>query len=76
MAGMDAYVAVFEAKYHYNFWRPVTAVRNADTTGNPATPRDASLAAAGRNADAPGVSLRALHHRGGGGRGVARCGGR
>ena len=42
MAGMDAYVAVFEAKYHYNFWRPVTAVRNADTTGNPATPRDAS----------------------------------
>ena len=41
MAGMDAYIAVFEAKYHYNFWRPVTAVRNADTTGNPATPRDA-----------------------------------
>ena len=23
-----------EAKYHYNFWRPVSAVRNADTTGN------------------------------------------
>lgn len=41
LAGMDAYIAVFEAKYHYNFWRPVTAIRNADQAGNPATPRDA-----------------------------------
>jgi hypothetical protein len=41
MAGMDAYTAVFDAKYNYNFWRPVTAIRNADITGNPATPRDA-----------------------------------
>jgi len=42
MAGMDAYIAVFDAKYTYNFWRPVTAIRNADLTGNAATPRDAS----------------------------------
>jgi hypothetical protein len=42
MAGIDAYIAVFEAKYHYNFWRPVTAIRNADLGGNPATLRDAS----------------------------------
>jgi hypothetical protein len=41
MAGMDAYIAVFEAKYTYNFWRPVTAIRNADITGNAATPREA-----------------------------------
>ena len=41
MAGEDAYIAVFDAKYAFNFWRPVTAVRNADRTGNPATPRDA-----------------------------------
>jgi len=40
LAGMDAFIAVFDAKYHYNFWRPVTAIRNADQTGNPATPRD------------------------------------
>jgi hypothetical protein len=33
---------VFDAKYHYNFWRPVTAIRNADLTGNKATPREAS----------------------------------
>ncbi|WP_454615962.1 vanadium-dependent haloperoxidase [Bradyrhizobium cenepequi] len=42
MAGNDAIVAVFDAKYRYNFWRPITAIRNADITGNPATPRDAS----------------------------------
>jgi hypothetical protein len=42
MAGIDAYIAVFDAKYHYNFWRPVTAIRNADLNGNAATPRDAS----------------------------------
>jgi len=42
MAGEDAYIAVFEAKYAFNFWRPVTAIRNADQTGNPATPRDAT----------------------------------
>jgi hypothetical protein len=42
MAGIDAYIAVFDAKFSYNFWRPVTAIRNADQTGNTATPRDAS----------------------------------
>jgi len=42
MAGDDALIAVFDAKYHYNFWRPVTAIRNADATGNTATPRDGS----------------------------------
>jgi hypothetical protein len=33
----DALIAVLDAKYHYNFWRPVTAIRNADIDGNPAT---------------------------------------
>ena len=42
MAGSDAAIAVFDAKYAYNFWRPVTAIRNADQTGNKATPRDPS----------------------------------
>lgn len=40
MAAMDAFVAVFDAKYAYAFWRPVTAIRNGDTDGNDATPRD------------------------------------
>jgi hypothetical protein len=38
----DAYIAVFDAKYHYEFWRPVTAIRNADLNDNPATERDAT----------------------------------
>ena len=42
IAGADAFIAIFEAKYAYNFWRPVTAIRNADLTSNPATPREAS----------------------------------
>lgn len=37
----DALIAVFEAKYTYNFWRPTTSVRNADIDGNDATGRDA-----------------------------------
>ena len=41
-AADDALLAVFEAKYHYNFWRPVTAIRNGDVDGNDATERDAS----------------------------------
>ena len=36
----DAYVAVFDAKCHYEFWRPITAIRNGDLDGNPDTERD------------------------------------
>ncbi|TRY32990.1 vanadium-dependent haloperoxidase [Aliiglaciecola sp. M165] len=38
----DAMIAVFEAKYYYAFWRPITAIRNADIDNNDATERDAS----------------------------------
>jgi hypothetical protein len=41
-AADDALIAVFDAKYHYNFWRPVTAIRNGDLDGNDATERDPS----------------------------------
>jgi len=37
----DALIAVFDAKYYYNFWRPITAIRNGDIDGNDATERDA-----------------------------------
>lgn len=40
MAVADSYIAVFDAKYTYNFWRPVTAVRNGDMDSNDATERD------------------------------------
>jgi hypothetical protein len=38
----DAIIAVLDAKYHYNFWRPITAIRNGDNDGNPATDREAT----------------------------------
>jgi hypothetical protein len=41
MAMDDALIAVFDAKYTYNLWRPVTAIRNGDLDGNNATERDA-----------------------------------
>ena len=37
MVGTDTLIAGFDTKYHYSFWRPVTAIRRADTDGNPAT---------------------------------------
>ncbi|HVE53618.1 MAG TPA: DUF3455 domain-containing protein [Ramlibacter sp.] len=36
----DGLIAVLEAKYHYGFWRPVTAIRNGDRDDNPATELD------------------------------------
>jgi hypothetical protein len=36
----DSVTAVFDAKYTYRFWRPSTAIRNADIDGNPRTDLD------------------------------------
>ncbi len=36
----DAVIAAWDSKFHYNFWRPVTAIRAADTDGNPNTEPD------------------------------------
>jgi hypothetical protein len=38
----DGFIAGFEAKYRYRFWRPVTAIHNADTDGNADTAADAN----------------------------------
>jgi hypothetical protein len=38
----DATIAVMDAKYHYSFWRPITAIRNGDLDGNDDTERDPS----------------------------------
>lgn len=40
MALADGYVASFAAKYHYAYWRPVTAIHEAAHDGNPATVAD------------------------------------
>jgi hypothetical protein len=42
VAGSDAMIACFDAKYHYLSWRPLHAIQRADTDGNPLT--DADLA--------------------------------
>ena len=38
----DALISCFDAKYHFAFWRPITAIRAGDTDGNAATIGDAS----------------------------------
>ena len=40
MALADGYVVSFDVKYENPFWRPVTAIREADTDGNRATSAD------------------------------------
>jgi hypothetical protein len=40
VAGGDAMIACFDAKYHYWFWRPYQAIPGADSDGNPATVAD------------------------------------
>ena len=40
MAISDSVVAAFLNKYHYNFWRPETAIHAGETDGNPKTDAD------------------------------------
>src|SRR5437764_1757374 len=42
LAQADAAIVCWEAKYRYNFWRPITAIQRADEDNNPATDKDAS----------------------------------
>ncbi|CAN5852037.1 hypothetical protein BH18ACI5_BH18ACI5_01930 [soil metagenome] len=42
MAASDAGIACWEAKYTFNFWRPLAAIRNGDLDGNDATTVDPS----------------------------------
>lgn len=40
IAMADAGIAAWETKYHYDLWRPIVAIRQAHTDGNPATAAD------------------------------------
>jgi hypothetical protein len=42
MGVANSVIADWDAKFTYNFWRPVTAIRNGDMDGNDATERDPS----------------------------------
>jgi hypothetical protein len=41
IAEADAAILCWDTKYFTNFWRPITAIREADTDGNPGTVQDA-----------------------------------
>jgi hypothetical protein len=40
LTAADAFIAGWDDKAHWSFWRPITAIRQADTDGNPATEKD------------------------------------
>jgi hypothetical protein len=40
LTGADTLIAVWDDKARWLFWRPITAIREADTDGNPATEAD------------------------------------
>jgi hypothetical protein len=40
MAICDASIAAYDTKYHFDFWRPITAIRNGDLDGNEQTVPD------------------------------------
>jgi hypothetical protein len=42
MGTANTFIADWDAKFTYKFWRPVTAIRNGDRDGNDATERDAA----------------------------------
>jgi hypothetical protein len=42
LAAADAAIAVWDSKHHFNYWRPLTAIRLGDTDGNDGTVADPS----------------------------------
>jgi hypothetical protein len=42
MTAADALISVWDDKAYWSFWRPITAIREADTDGNPRTEKDAA----------------------------------
>ena len=51
LALADAGIAAWEAKYTYQFWRPIVGIRGAASTGNPATVADPTWEPLGAQAD-------------------------
>jgi membrane-associated phospholipid phosphatase len=57
----DSVIAFYDAKYTYNFWRPVTAIRAADTDNNPETLVDTAWLPEGGKNTAPDPSYPGAH---------------
>jgi hypothetical protein len=72
MAVADSLIASMKMKYHYNFWRPVTAIREGETDGNPRTVPDGAWESfvftppypsyPGNHASAAGAARAVLEH--------------
>jgi PAP2 superfamily len=52
-ASADATIGCWNAKYHYSFWRPATAIPNGDIDGNPDTVADPAWTALGTTPNHP-----------------------
>ena len=63
MAFDDAALAMVAAKFHYNYWRPITAIRNGAADGNDATAADPAWVPLLRTPNFSGISVRPLHRR-------------
>ena len=57
MALADGYVAMVDSKNHYGYWRPITAIREGDTDGNPDTIGDPTWTLVPVDASEPGLRL-------------------
>ena len=57
----DSVIAFYDAKYTYNLWRPVTAIRAADTDNNPETYVDTTWLPEGGKNTAPDPSYPGAH---------------
>ena len=58
MALADGYIGSWETKYHYNYWRPETAIQSAETDGNPDTVADPAWEPLDPTPQSPGLRLR------------------
>ena len=64
LALADGYIAMADAKNHYNYWRPVTAVQTANTDGNPDTTGDPSWTPLRPTPPVSGLPLGSLKSKG------------
>ena len=58
VAGGDALIACFDAKYHYWFWRPYQAIAGAAEDGNPLTEPVVGWTSCGRRRTIPSIRRR------------------
>src|SRR5690606_33025758 len=61
MATIDSYIASFEEKFHFNFWRPITAIRAGDSDGVDATIGDETWTPFAPNPTPPNPQFTSSH---------------